>query len=109
MEQETNQSDYGSENNEKKITASIHIFNKTGGEQPTNLDPKEINHFFKGNYAKDWAMRLGYIPTFTDYKDGVLYFNIISDPRFKCSDLILAKQLAGVYAKNITLLKDATS
>ncbi len=54
-------------------------------------------------------MRLGYIPTFTDYKDGVIYFDIISDPRFTGSDLMLAKQLASLYAKNVNLLKDATS
>lgn len=94
---------------EKKITASIHIFQKTGGEQPTSLDPQEINKFFKGNIAKDWAMRLGYIPTFTDYKNGVIFFDIISDPRFTGSDLMLAKQIASIYAKNITLLKGTTS
>ncbi len=94
---------------EKTFTASIHLFQKTGGEQPTSLEPKAINKFFKGNIAKDWTMRLGYIPTFTEYKDGVIYFDIISDPRFTGSDLILAKQIARIFAKNVTLLKDATS
>ncbi|MBL0330073.1 MAG: hypothetical protein IPP64_11805 [Bacteroidetes bacterium] len=94
---------------ENKFMASIHIFHKTGGEQPTNLDPKAINHFFKGNYAKDWAMRLGYIPTFKDYKDGVIHFDIISDPRCEDHDFFLAHFIASEYLKKVTVLKDATN
>lgn len=94
---------------EKKHSLSIHIFHKTGGEQPMSLDPKAVNHFFKGNYAKDWAMRLGYIPTFKDYKDGVIHFDIISDPRCKEHDFFLAHYIAGEYSKRLTLLKDAKS
>lgn len=109
MEQEPNQSGPGSEKEEKKNKLSIHIFHKTGGKQPASLDPKAINKFFKGNIAKDWAMRLGYIPTFTSYENGELKFDIVSDPRYKGHDFILARHIASEYAKKVTILKDATN
>ncbi len=37
---------------QEKQNFEIHIFQKTGGEQPTNLDSKAINKFFKGNIGK---------------------------------------------------------
>ena len=43
------------EQNKKNYT--LHFFFKTGGAQPTLADAGAINHFFRGNYAKSWAIR----------------------------------------------------
>ena len=46
-----------------KKTVTLKLFMKTGGTQPENWDPEAINKFFIGNFAKQWAMCDGYLPT----------------------------------------------
>jgi len=96
-------------NEEDLNTVSLHIINKTGGEQPTICDAKSINHFFNGNIAKSWAMKDGFIPKFKSYNEGEIVFDIISDPRFKGNDFLLSKFIAEQYKNNVAMLKDATS
>lgn len=90
-------------------TTSINVFFPTGGEQPTSLDAKAINNFFKGNYAKVWAMTQGFISTFKSYENGEICFDMITDPRCKEQDFVLSHFIASEYKNKVTLLKDATS
>lgn len=96
-------------NDEGHVACKVHVFTKTGGGQPSTLDADQINNFFTGNYAKQWAMTKGYIPTFRSYKNGRIYFDLISDPRCKDDPFLLSKFIAGEYRNNISLLNDATS
>lgn len=92
---------------EKPETFQVHFFKKSGGPQPGNLDPHAINEFFKGNYAKVWAMVKGFIPTFSSYENNTIYFDLVSDPRFKGNDIILVKFIASEYKTRVDVLKDA--
>lgn len=90
-------------------TVPIQLFIKTGGTQPTLWDVKVIDHFFKGNVAKKWAMCDGYLPTLTAYENRVIHFDLITDPR--CADIYfisLCKYIGNAYRQSVTLLKDAT-
>jgi hypothetical protein len=94
----------------KQKTVSVHLFLKTGGLQPTILEPKLIDQFFKGNLAKRWAMLDGYLPTFKGYENGVIQFSLVTDPR--CTGLFwnsLCNFIAVQYKKKVVLLNDATN
>jgi len=83
---------------------------KTGGPQPETLDPEAINKYFIGNFAKQWAMRDGYIPTYLGYENGVIRFKLVSDPRITGIYWIsLCNYIAYHYKTKVKLLKDATN
>jgi len=96
-------------NDDNNITCKVQVFTKTGGGQPSTLDADQINKFFKGNYAKQWAMIKGYISTFKSYKNGIIYFDLITDPRCKNEPFFLSKFIASEYRNKVSVLKDATS
>ena len=87
----------------------LQVFLKNGGSQPALTDEDAINHFFGNNYAKVWAMTMGFTSIFREYKDGVICFDLITDPRFKGHDYMLSRFVAAEYKKKVTLLKDAIS
>lgn len=91
-------------------TVSLTFFTKTGGSQPTTWDAKDINKYFKGNVAKRWAMLDGYLPTYTGYANGVIQFDLVTDPR--CTGLnwiSLCDTIAVQYKQQIDFLRDATN
>lgn len=93
-----------------KKTISIRFFMKTGGPQPETLDPDAINKYFIGNYAKQWAMWDGYLPTYLGYENGVIRFKLVTDPRIKVNYWIsLCNYIANKYKANVDQLKDATN
>jgi hypothetical protein len=47
-----------------KKTVTLQLFMKTGGPQPETWEPEAINNYFIGNFAKQWELRDGYIPTY---------------------------------------------
>lgn len=89
---------------------SLPLFMKTGGWQPATWDVKYINKYFKGDIAKGWAMVDGYFPTYTGFANGVIQFDLVTDPR--CTDLnwsSLCNKIAIQYKQEIDLLTDATN
>lgn len=87
----------------------MRVFLKTGGHQPENTDAEAINKFFLGNYAKVWAMRDGYYPTFRNFEKGKIFFDLVTDMRFRDDDFLLSKFVAEQYALKVDILKAATS
>lgn len=91
-----------------KKTLTLNLFMKTGGPQPETWDPEAINKFFIGNFAKQWAMCDGYLPTYLGYENGVIRFNLVTDPRIKGIYWIsLCNFIAYQYKTKVGLLKDA--
>jgi hypothetical protein len=83
---------------------------KTGGPQPETWDPDAINKYFIGNFAKQWAMCEGYLPTYLGYENGVIRFKLISDPRITDIYWIsLCNYIANQYKAQVRLLRDATN
>jgi hypothetical protein len=104
------------EDEQKKLEESgssnikLHVFMKTGGQQPATWNAKDINNYFQGNIAKKWAMLNGYLPTYTGYTNGTIQFNLVTDPR--CTDfnwISLCNKIAIQYKQEVNLLKDATN
>ena len=95
-------------NKNEKVSKKLHIFGKTGGPQPTSLDPKSIDHFFIRNFAKTWCMTQGFQPNFKRYENGRIYFDVITDPRFTGDGFFLSMFIASEYKMHVDLLKDAT-
>ncbi|WP_291401611.1 hypothetical protein [Daejeonella sp.] len=104
------------EDEQKKLEESgssnikLHVFIKTGGQQPATWNAKDINNYFQGNIAKKWAMLNGYLPTYTGYTNGTIQFNLVTDPR--CTDfnwISLCNKIAIQYKQEVNLLKDATN
>jgi hypothetical protein len=96
-------------NSEEEKSIKINIFMKTGGPQPESWDAGEIDKFFKGNLAKKWAMCDGYLPTYTGYENGIIHFDLVTDPR--CTNVFwisLCNYIAIHYKKNVGLLNNAT-
>lgn len=97
------------DNSTEEKSIDIQLFMKTGGSQPESGDANAIDKFFKGNLAKSWAMCDGYIPTYTSYSNGVINFDLVTDPR--CTGLYwisLCNHIANHYKEHVKLLKDAT-
>ena len=93
-----------------KKPITINLFFKTGGPQPETLDPSAINKFFIGDYAKQWAMLDGYIPTYLSYENGVIRYKLITDPRITgVYWLKLCNFIANQYKTKVDILKDATN
>ena len=93
-----------------KKTVTIQLFMKTGGPQPETWDPEAINKYFIGNFAKQWAMCDGYLPTYLGYENGVIRFKLVSDPRITGIYWIsLCSFIAYQYKTKVELLKDATN
>jgi hypothetical protein len=91
-------------------TVTLHLFMKNGGPQPETWDTDAINKFFIGNYAKQWAMRDGYMPTYLGYENGVIKFKLVTDPRITGIYWIsLCNYIANQYKAQVNLLKDATN
>jgi hypothetical protein len=83
---------------------------KTGGPQPETWDPEAINKYFVGNFAKNWAMCDGYLPTYLGYENGIIKFKLVSDPRITGIYWIsLCNYIANQYKAQIRLLRDATN
>jgi hypothetical protein len=59
-------------------TVTLHLFMKNGVPQPETWDTDAINKFFIGNYAKQWAMRDGYFPSYLGYENGVIRFKLVT-------------------------------
>lgn len=96
-------------NSEEIKSVTINVFLKTGGPQPQSWDEEEIDKFFKGNLAKKWAMFDGYFPTYKGYDNGVIHFDLVTDPR--CTNIFwisLCNHIAIQYKKNVGLLNNAT-
>jgi hypothetical protein len=92
-----------------KKTVTLQLFMKTGGPQPETWDPEAINKYFIGNFAKQWAMCDGYLPTYLGYENGVIRFKLVTDPRITGIYWIsLCNYIAYQYKTKIELLKDAT-
>jgi hypothetical protein len=93
-----------------KKTVTLQLFMKTGGQQPQTWDPAAINQYFIGNFAKQWAMCDGYLPTYLGYENGVIWFKLVTDPRIKVNYWIsLCNYIANKYKANVVLLKNATN
>jgi hypothetical protein len=93
-----------------KKTVTIQLFMKTGGPQPESWDPEAINKYFIGNFAKQWAMRDGYMPTYLGYENGVIKFKLVTDTRISGIYWIsLCNFIANQYKTQVNLLRDATN
>ena len=93
-----------------KKTVTLNLFMKTGGPQPETWDPEAINKYFIGNFAKQWAMCEGYLPTYLGYENGVIKFKLVTDPRISGIYWIsLCNYIAYHYKTKVELLKDATN
>ena len=93
-----------------KKTVTLQLFMKTGGHQPESWDPDAINKYFIGNFAKQWAMCDGYLPTYLGYENGVISFKLVTDPRITGIYWIsLCNYIAKQYKAKVRLLKDATN
>lgn len=93
-----------------KKTVTLQLFMKTGDPQPDTWDPEAINKYFIGNFAKQWAMLDGYLPTYLGYENGVISFKLVSDPRITGINWIsLCNYIAHQYKTKVELLKDATN
>lgn len=93
-----------------KKTVTLQLFMKTGGPQPETWDPEAINKYFIGNFAKQWAMWDGYLPTYLGYENGVIRFKLVTDHRITDIYWIsLCNFIAYQYKTNVGLLKDATN
>jgi hypothetical protein len=91
-------------------TVTLQLFLKTGGPQPETLEPEAINKYFIGNFAKQWAMRDGFLPTYLGYENGVIRFKLVTDLRIKVNYWIsLCNYIANKYKANVNLLKDTTN
>lgn len=91
-------------------TVNLQLFMKNGGPQPETWDTYAINKFFIGNYAKQWAMRDGYMPTYLGYENGVIKFKLVTDPRITGIYWIsLCNFIAYQYKTQVNLLRDATN
>lgn len=91
-------------------TVTLQLFMKNGGPQPETWDTDAINKFFIGNYAKQWAMRDGYMPTYLGYENGVIKFKLVTDPRITGIYWIsLCNFIAYQYKTQVNLLRDATN
>jgi hypothetical protein len=91
-------------------TVTLHLFMKNGGPQPETWDTEAINKFFIGNYAKQWAMCDGYMPTYLGYENGVIKFKLVTDPRITGIYWIsLCNYIANQYKAQVNLLRDATN
>ena len=78
--------------------------------QPETWDPEAINKYFIGNFAKQWAMCDGYLPTYLVYENGVIRFKLVTDPRITDIYWIsLCNYIANQYKAKVGLLKDATN
>jgi hypothetical protein len=92
----------------KKVTLTL--FMKTGGPQPETWEPEAINKYFIGNFAKQWAMCDGHLPTYLGYENGVIKFKLVTDPRIPGIYWnSLCNFIANQYKAQVTLLKDATN
>jgi hypothetical protein len=93
-----------------KKTVTLQLFMKTGGPQPKILDPDALNKYFIGNYAKQWSMCDGYLPTYLGYENGVIRFKLVTDSRITGIYWIsLCNFIAYQYKTKVELLKDATN
>lgn len=93
-----------------KKTVTLNLFMKTGGPQPETWDPEAINKYFIGNFAKQWAMWDGYLPTYLGYENGVIRFKLVTDPRISGIYWIsLCNFIAYQYKTKVGLLKDAAN
>jgi hypothetical protein len=104
-----NKNDISEGNCAEEKSINIQFFMKTGGSQPEYLDANAIDKFFKGNLAKKWAMCDGYLPTFKSCSNGVINFDLVTDPR--CTGLYwisLCNHIANQYKEHVKMLKDAT-
>jgi hypothetical protein len=91
-------------------TVTLHLFMKNGGPQPETWDTEAINKFFIGNFAKQWAMCDGYMPTYLGYENGVIKFKLVTDPRITGIYWIsLCNYIANQYKTQVNLLRDATN
>lgn len=91
-------------------TVNLQLFMKNGGPQPETWDTEAINKFFIGNYAKQWALRDGYMPTYLGYENGVIKFKLVTDPRITGIYWIsLCNFIAYQYKTQVNLLRDATN
>jgi len=105
----TKKNESSADHSKEVRSLNIQVFMKTGGPQPDTLDANAINKFFQGNLAKRWAMCDGYLPIYTGYENGVIQFELITDPR--CTGLYwisLCNHIANQYKEHVRLLKDAT-
>lgn len=93
-----------------KKTVTLHLFMKTGWPQPETWDPEAINKYFIGDFAKNWAMCDGYLPTYLGYENGIIKFKLVSDPRITDIYWIsLCNYIANQYKAQVRLLRDATN
>ena len=93
-----------------KKTVTLNLFMKTGGPQPETWDPEAINKYFIGNFAKQWAMCEGYLPTYKGYENGVIRFKMVTDPRITGIYWIsLCNFIAYQYKTKVELLKEASN
>ena len=93
-----------------KKTVTLHLFMKTGWPQPETWDPEAINKYFIGDFAKNWAMCDGYLPTYLGYENGIIKFKLVSDPRITGIYWIsLCNYIAKQYKAQVELLRDATN
>jgi hypothetical protein len=93
-----------------KKTFTLHLFMKTVDHQPKTWDPEVINTYFIGNYAKQWAMCDGYLPTYLGFENGIIKFKLVTDPRITGIYWIsLCNYIANQYKNNVELLKEASN
>ena len=93
-----------------KKTITLQLFMKTGGPEPETWDPEATNKYFIGNFAKQWAMCDGYLPTYLGYENGVIRFKLVTDPRITGIYWIsLCYYIANQYKAKVGLFKDATN
>jgi hypothetical protein len=93
-----------------KKTITLQLFMKTGGPQPETWDQEAINKYFISNFAKQCAIRDGYLPAYFGYENGIIKFKLVSDPRITGIYWIsLCNFIAYQYKSKVGLLKDATN
>lgn len=93
-----------------KKTVTLNLFMKTGGPQHETWVPETINKYFIGNFAKQWAMWDRYLPTYLGYKNGVIRFKLVTDPRITGIYWIsLCNYIANQYKTKVELLEDAAN
>jgi len=52
-------------------------------------------------------MNCGYIAKFIKYENQTIHFKLISDPRWRGNDLLLAMGIAKIYQEKVNVLSDA--
>ncbi len=84
-------------------------FVQNGTKQPSTDDPYEINYYFYERFSKVWSISHGFCPTFIEYTNETIVFELLLDQRVEGDSFQLSRLLAKEYKKKIDQFKNAVS